>query len=88
MFRNELAWRAVLSNLRAYYIHNVFHDHQNHFGKGDSSDSVMLVVKAIDAGINLDEIFSKVHDVCEGVAFINDKATRHAIKMLKEVVQL
>ncbi|EGQ9284438.1 hypothetical protein F7U66_01025 [Vibrio parahaemolyticus] len=88
MLRNQLAWRAVISNLRAYYIHNVFHDHQNQFGKGDSSDSVMLIVKALDSGLDLDSIFTDVHKAGDGIAFVNDKETRHAIQMLKEVVQL
>ncbi len=86
--RDQIAWRAVISKLRAYYIHNVFHSHKNQFGKGPASDGVMLLVKAVDTGVDLQALIKLVHDKHDGVAFVNDKESKAAYKLLGEMVSL
>ncbi len=84
--RRAIAWRAIMSKLRAYYIHNVFHTHNNEFGKGTASEGVMTLVRAIDQGVDIDGILDQVHVELPGVAFVNNTVTGLAYEKLKEAL--
>ncbi|MGR5448559.1 hypothetical protein ACP3V3_02000 [Vibrio sp. PNB22_3_1] len=77
-----------MSHLRAYYIHNVFHTHRNEFGKGRSSDLVMVLVRCVDEAIDIDAVLDRVHDELkgDGVAFINETETKKALIYLEEAL--
>ncbi|MGR5347483.1 hypothetical protein [Vibrio mediterranei] len=84
--RNQMAWRAFISNLRAYYIHNVFHDHKNIFGKGLPSDRVMTMVKALDRGLDIKALINDVHQSGDGVAFVNEVETQMILEKMEEAL--